>query len=151
MAEVVGVVVAHADVGEALVRAVEGISGVRGALRPVSNQRCTPSELERRVEEAVGEGPGVVFVDMASGSCAFASRRVAARTDRIAVVTGVSLPMLLDFVFHREMSPGELAERVVGKGRAAAEAVQPPEQGPAPEQGSSPEKGERDAAGADPD
>jgi len=145
VAEVVGVVVAHADVGEALVRAVEGISGVRGALRAVSNQHCTPSDLERRVEDAVGERPAVVFVDMASGSCAFASRRVATRTDRIAVVTGVSLPMLLDFVFHRDMQPGELAERVVGKGRAAAEAVQPPDRGQPPE------KGERDAAGADPD
>lgn len=130
---------AHADVGGSLVRAVESISGLRGALQAISNRGCTPSELQRRVEEAVGGEPAVVFVDMASGSCAFAGRRVAAERDGVAVVTGVSLPMLLDFVFHRDMRPEDLAERVVAKGRSAAEAVRPREEG------------ESDAAGADPD
>lgn len=125
MAEVLGVVVAHAELAEALVRAVEAISGVRGALQPVSNEDCTPEELERRVSEEVGSSSAVVFVDMASGSCAFAGRRVAHTLGDVAVVTGVSLPMLLDFVFHRDMEPGALARRVVGKGRDAARAVGP--------------------------
>lgn len=131
MADVVGVVVAHDELAGALVRAVEGISGVRGGLRPVSNAGCSPEELRRRVTETVGSSPAVVFVDMASGSCALAGRKVARGTDRVAVVTGVSLPMLLDFVFHRDMDPGALARRVVGKGRDAARAVAPGEDGEA--------------------
>ncbi len=125
MGDVAGVIVAHAELAEALVRAVEGISGVRGALRPISNEDCSPDELQRRVTEAVGSSPAVVFVDMASGSCALAGRKVARGSEEVAVVTGVSLPMLLDFVFHRDMTPGELARRVVGKGRDAARAVAP--------------------------
>ena len=121
---VVGVVVAHGDLAHAMVRAVEGISGVEGALVPVSNTRCTPETLRGRVEEAVGGRPAVVFVDLASGSCAFAGRSVARELGDVAVVTGVSLPMLLDFVFHRDMTPARLAERVVGKGRSAAGFVQ---------------------------
>ena len=122
---VVGVVVAHADVAEALVRAVEGISGVESGLLPVSNARCTPEALRRRVEEAVGDRPAVVFVDLASGSCAFAGRKVAGELADVSVVTGVNLPMLLDFVFHRDMPPERLAERVVGKGRTAVTAAGP--------------------------
>lgn len=118
---VVGVVVAHGELADAFVRAVEGISGVEGALVPVSNARCAPETLRRRVEDAVGGRPAVVFVDMASGSCAFAGRKVAGELGNVAVVTGVNLPMLLDFVFHRDLAPDELAARVEGKGRTAVE------------------------------
>ncbi len=125
----VGIVVAHGDLAEALVGAVEGISGVRDALHPVSNADCTPGELRRRVREAAGGRPAVIFTDMDSGSCAFASRRAAGGLASAAVVTGVNLPMLLDFVFHRDMAAGELAERVAGKGRAAARELEPAEGG----------------------
>lgn len=124
MSEVRGVVVAHGDLAPALVRVVERISGVEGALHPVSNESCSPEELTARVAEAVGPGPAVVFVDMASGSCGFVGRRLAA-DDRVVVVSGVNLPMLLDFVFHTDMDPRRLAERVVEKGRKGA-ATGPP-------------------------
>jgi len=116
---VVGVVVAHDGVAAALVRAVERISGVEGALREVSNEGCSPEELRGRLEEAAGDGPALLFVDLASGSCAFAARQVARPRPNLAVVTGASLPMLLDFVFHREMELEALAERVADKGRVA--------------------------------
>ncbi|UCG74877.1 MAG: hypothetical protein JSV95_08925 [Gemmatimonadota bacterium] len=126
MSEVRGVVVAHGELASALVRAVEGISGVEEALEPLSNEGCTPDELARRVRRATGQGPAIVFVDMASGSCAFAGRRIA-REGTIAVVSGVNLPMLLDFVFHRDMDLRSLAERVLAKGRAGATADLPGE------------------------
>lgn len=113
--ETVGVIVAHADVAGALVRAVEGISGIRDALVPLSNRDCTPEELERRVADSVGPGPAVVFVDLGSGSCAHVGRRVGRRAGDVAVITGVNLPMLLDFVFHRDMPLPELAERLERK------------------------------------
>ncbi len=118
-----GVVVAHDGVAGALVRAVEHISGVRGALAAVSNEACAPEELRSRVAGAVsgGEGPVLIFVDLSSGSCAFAGRQVLRGRSDVAVVTGVNLPMLLDFVFHREMELSALAERVVAKGRTSAE------------------------------
>lgn len=113
-----GVVVAHADLAPAFVRAVEGISGVSGVLVPVSNEGVGPEELRRRVAAACAEGPVIIFVDLASGSCAFTCRLVARDSDRLAMVTGANLPMLLDFVFHRELPLEELVERLVQKGRA---------------------------------
>lgn len=126
MSEVRGVVVAHGELAPALVRVVEGISGVQGALEPVTNLGCTPDELAGRVARAVEEGPAVIFVDMAAGSCGFAGQRIA-RDGNVAVVSGVNLPMLLDFVFHREMDFRALAERVVQKGRTGATADVPSE------------------------
>ncbi|MFQ5746684.1 MAG: PTS sugar transporter subunit IIA [Gemmatimonadota bacterium] len=118
MSEVVGIVVAHGDLARSLVEAAEQISGVRGALTAVSNRDCTPEQLRRRVSEAVGSGPAIVFADLVSGSCGFACR--AARRDhaRVAMVTGVNLPALLEFLFHREMEVTALAERLVEKARA---------------------------------
>jgi mannose/fructose-specific phosphotransferase system component IIA len=126
MSDVRGVVVAHADLASALVRAVEGISGVKGALAAVSNEQCSPDDLAHRVSAAVDSGPAVVFVDMASGSCGFAGRRIAMVEPDVAIVSGVNLPMLLDFVFHRDMEYRSLAARVVEKGRKGATAHLPP-------------------------
>ena len=42
---------------------------------------------------------------------------VARGSDRRAVVCGVNLPVLLDFVFHRDLPMEELVPRLVAKGR----------------------------------
>src|SRR6185437_5969094 len=51
------------DVAAALVQAAEQISGVQGALVPVSNTGCDRDTLEDRVIRAVDGKPAVVFVD----------------------------------------------------------------------------------------
>lgn len=113
-----GVVLAHAQLAEALVRAVEQISGVTDALHAISNEGLRPEELRTRLEAATGADPAIIFVDMSSGSCAFAGRVIARGRDHVAVLTGVNLPMLLDFVFHRDMPLTELTGRLLNKGRA---------------------------------
>jgi mannose/fructose-specific phosphotransferase system component IIA len=106
-----GVVVCHGRLSEALVGAVEQISGLHGALVGVSNTGCDRQSLEQRIEAAVGPLPAVVFVDMAAGSCMVAVlRRLRERGD-VKVVTGVNLAMLVDFVFHRDATPAEAARR----------------------------------------
>ena len=111
-----GVVVGHGSVAQALVAAAEEISGLTGILTPVSNTGADREQLEQRVVDAVGDHPAVVFVDLPSGSCHFAAmRRLAKRTD-VRVVTGVNLVMLLEFLFHREQSPAEVARRAAETG-----------------------------------
>ncbi len=115
-------VVAHAELAEALVNCVNRIAGTSDALVAISNEGLPPDELQSRVSSAVGPGPAIVFVDLSSGSCAFAGRTVAVGSPEIAVITGVNLPMLLDFVFHRDLQLGELVERVVYKAHAGTTA-----------------------------
>ena len=118
MSEVRGVVVAHGNLAQCLVDTTESISGAEGVLHPISNAGCSPALLMDRIREAVGAGPALVFVDLASGSCAHAARLVGREGAGVPVVSGVNLPMLLDFVFHRDMNVSELALRLIEKGRA---------------------------------
>lgn len=97
-----GVVVAHGDLARALVGAAEEITGVKGVLIPVTNVDCSRQDLEARVRAAVGGEPAIVFVDLPSGSCFFATMRGLGRLPEVRVVAGVNLTMLVDFVFHRE-------------------------------------------------
>jgi mannose/fructose-specific phosphotransferase system component IIA len=114
-----GVVVCHGPLAGALVGAVEQIAGQERVLVAVSNEGCDRASLEARVAEAVGAGPAIVFVDMASGSCLFAVLRKLRERDDIRVVTGVNLAMLIDFVFHREETVEAAAARAVEVGNKA--------------------------------
>ena len=111
-----GVVVCHGRMAAALIEAAEGITGVKDALLPVSNTDCDRGTLETRILDAVGAGPAVVFVDLASGSCLIATLARLRGRSEATVVTGVNLAMLVDFVFHRDQEPGAAAERAVAAG-----------------------------------
>jgi mannose/fructose-specific phosphotransferase system component IIA len=114
-----GIVVCHGSLAGALVDAAVHISGVGDALTAVSNTGCDRGTLEERVAEAVGHGPAIVFVDLASGSCLFAVLNRLRAMDGVKVVTGVNLAMLVDFVFHRALSPEEAASRAAAAGTKA--------------------------------
>jgi mannose/fructose-specific phosphotransferase system component IIA len=115
----VGVIVSHAELAAALVGAVRTISGVADALQSVSNEGCDPKALLARIEAAVGGRPAVLFVDLPGGSCLSSAIRLARGRGELAVVTGVNLAMLLDFVFHRDLPPAEAAKRAVEAGSRA--------------------------------
>jgi mannose/fructose-specific phosphotransferase system component IIA len=129
-----GVVLAHAEVAGALVSAVESIAGADHGLVAVSNTGCDRAALTARLTAALAGRPGVVFADMPGGSCAFSAAAFARTHGDVAVVTGVNLAMLLDFAFHRSLTPGEAAARVTltGKGSITAVGAEPAAQGRGP-------------------
>ncbi|MGH7561953.1 MAG: PTS sugar transporter subunit IIA [Gemmatimonadales bacterium] len=114
-----GVVVCHGELAQALVGAVEEISGIRGALTAVSNAGRDRNALEEQVLEAVVGRPGLVFVDLPSGSCLFAAMRRLGGLDSVRVVTGVNLAMLLEFVFHRDADVEVARARAIEAGSRA--------------------------------
>lgn len=115
----IGIVFAHAEVAAALVSAVGAIAGDDHGLLPVSNDGCDRAALAARLAAAVAERPAVVFTDMPGGSCAFSAAAFARGHPGVRVVTGVNLAMLLDFAFHRSVTPDEAAARAVETGRGA--------------------------------
>ena len=115
-----GIVLAHGQVAEALVGAVEEITGVSGALVPVSNAGCDLGVLEDRIRAAVAGGEALVFVDLPNGSCFVAAMHALGQLPGVRVVTGVNLTMLLDFVFHRTDPIDDAAARA---GRMGVRAI----------------------------
>jgi mannose PTS system EIIA component len=116
--EVWGVIFAHGEMAQGMVDAVTRISGVSDALVAISNDGKGPEAMRAQLLEAVGNRCAIIFTDMASGSCATtAAISCKEKGCRRAVVCGVNLPVLLDFVFHRSLPLEELVPRLLGKGR----------------------------------
>ena len=118
-----GVVFTHAGLSDSLVRAVSEITGDDESLVALSNKGLGRDRLCEVVAELVQDIPSVVFVDLSGGSCFQAVLTVIHDRDDVALVTGVNLPMLLDFVFNRDVSPAKAAERAATVGAQAIRAM----------------------------
>ena len=119
-----GVVLTHGAMADGLVDAVRKIAGIpTEALIPMSNEGYGPESLQTELKKVVGEGPAIVFTDLRMGSCALVARMLCRDQERLRVICGVNLAMLLDFAFHRELSLDNLAVRLVEKGREGVQAL----------------------------
>ena len=120
-----GVVVSHAALASGLVDAVRQITGEGDQLIALSNEGCDSNLLAERLKAAIGEGPAVVFVDLPGGSCLQAAVRHQRSSSgvAVAVVAGVNLAMLLDFIYQRDLTPQAAAQRAVEQGGRAVRAV----------------------------
>lgn len=111
---------AHGAMAQGMVDAVRRISGVEeGVLVGLSNDGKSPEALQDDLSQALQPGPAIIFTDLSSGSCAL-SAQVCCREDPSHVVLfGVNLPVLLDFVFNRNLPLEELVPRLLGKGKTS--------------------------------
>lgn len=121
-----GVIVAHGTMAAGLVDAVRKIAGhAADALIPLTNEDRTPQDLRKELEAIADNGPVVVFADLQSGSCGMAAFSSCRGGKERAVICGVNLPVLLDFVFHRDLPLDDLIPRLVSKGREGIMDLQP--------------------------
>lgn len=114
------ILLAHGDMAAGIVDAVRQITGAdEDVLVPLSNRGLSPDTLAQRVRDRVGQGPTLLFTDLQSGSCGFAARILARDFPDVVVISGVNLPVLLEFVMSRELPLAELVPKLLAKGRAA--------------------------------
>jgi mannose/fructose-specific phosphotransferase system component IIA len=113
-----GLIIAHSSLAAGLAAAVRQIAGVgEDAIQTISNEGRGPEGLLKAVRDTVGDSPVIIFTDLPSGSCAFTARKVAMERPGTGIVCGVNLPVLLDFVFHRDLPLQQLVDRLIEKGK----------------------------------
>jgi PTS system N-acetylgalactosamine-specific IIA component len=119
------IVAGHGAFPDGLVSAVEQITGRGNALIPFSNAGLGREEIESGLRDLLTlHGVQVIFTDLPGGSATLAARRVQHDTPGVAIVTGVGLAALMDFVFCSSgMTPAEAAAHAAEKGRAAIVAL----------------------------
>ncbi len=111
-------VIGHQDFAVGLVSAVTAITGRTDLFRTASNYGLDTRATEAMLREAIADGVTVIFSDLPAGSTTMAARRAQRDYPDVTVVTGISLPVLLDYAFA---APGaaNAADSAVEKGRAA--------------------------------
>lgn len=121
------IVLGHGEFASGLVSAVAQITGRGAIFLPISNQGLSGECLEETLRDAVVESRAcLVFTDLPGGSWTIAARRVQRELPSLLVVTGASLPMLLDVVYREGATPDEIAQSAAERGRAAVKVAQAP-------------------------
>jgi len=125
MPRVPALLVMHADLAAALLRAAETVYGPIEDVEILSNEGQSRDGLEQAIVERTDRWSqgGLVLTDFWGGSChicgmAAARRPTAKARGELVIVTGLNLPTLLDYLHNREQYPvQELAERLQKKGQ----------------------------------
>jgi PTS system mannose-specific IIA component len=112
--------VMHADLSDALLHAAASVYGPFDGVETLSNAGHSRESLEDAIEERVAHWAhgGLVLTDFWGGSCHTCGIRAARGRGEVVVITGVNLPMLLDFLHNRDGAEvAELADRLLRKGQ----------------------------------
>jgi mannose/fructose-specific phosphotransferase system component IIA len=110
-------ILTHGHLGEMLMEAVEKVLGPQSDVIVLSNEDCTLEEMKFNVENRLGNGPGLLFVDFCGGSPYVACKSLREIHPHYAVISGVNLPMLFSFFTKRaQHSFSELLEVVKADG-----------------------------------
>lgn len=111
-------VIGHKDFATGIVSAVTAITGREDLFRTASNYGLDTRGTEALLREAIADGVLMIFSDLPAGSTTMAARRAQRDHPAVTVVTGVNLPMLLDYAFAAPDAE-HAADAAVEKGRAA--------------------------------
>jgi N-acetylgalactosamine PTS system EIIA component len=114
----VALVIGHKDFAAGIVSAVVAITGRTDLFRTASNYGLDTRSTEAMLREAIADGVRVIFSDLPAGSTTMAARRAQRDHPDVTVVTGISLPVLLDYAFAAPDAVNP-ADAAVEKGRAA--------------------------------
>jgi PTS system mannose-specific IIA component len=118
------IIVGHGDFGIGMISAVEQITGMGDLFVPLSNTGLSAADVLARLRELVDEHhTEVIFTDLPGGSCNLAAAKIAGVATTVTVVTGVSLPVLLHYALHGNVTPRQAAEDAVARAIPALKVV----------------------------
>jgi mannose/fructose/sorbose-specific phosphotransferase system IIA component len=117
---ILALLVTHGNLASGLKDAVEQMLGQQEGFLTLSNSGLAGKDLIENINRILEEQKHpstVLFTDIYGGSCWRSSRFVASQNPKVALVTGVNLPMLLTFFTNRhKLDFDQLLAKVVQMG-----------------------------------
>jgi len=116
-----GIIVGHGTFAASMLHTAEQIVGKQELVDVVSNEGMSGTLLSEKIRGTVGSDrkhETIVFVDLPGGSCTISCYSLLKDMDRLDVICGVNLPILLEFFMLREKHPAsELVPILIKKGK----------------------------------
>ena len=112
--------VMHSDLADALLRAAAKVYGPVDGVDVLSNEGLSRDDLEQAIARRFQDWQegGLVLTDFWGGSCHICGVSATRGRGEIAIVTGINLPMLLDYLHNREAyGLAALSDRLRQKGQ----------------------------------
>ncbi len=125
--DITGIVVTHGQLGEELLKTVRLIVGEIYDCYALSGSDLGDEktvESIRGILDANNTKKAVVFVDYFGGSCGASCVRATRGLEGVKVISGVNLPVLLDFVTKQGMMGfDEIVDHLIKRGRESVKIV----------------------------
>lgn len=102
------VIVTHGDLGESLIKTAEMIGGEQEEVYSIGlHPNYSIDEFEDELEEIIykaDKGEGVIILsDLYGGSPSTIAAKLALKHDKVEVITGVNIPVLLEILYERNI------------------------------------------------
>jgi mannose/fructose-specific phosphotransferase system component IIA len=116
-----GIIIGHGDFAKAIVATVEKIVGEQPDIEVISNTGLSCETLSEQIVRVLNEkkeADTLIFLDLPGGSCTISCYTVLKDHRDLNVISGVNLPMLLEFFMLREKHTAyELVPILIKKGK----------------------------------
>jgi mannose/fructose-specific phosphotransferase system component IIA len=124
---ITGIVVTHGNLARELVDTVSKIVGRADCCIAISNEDLNNDSLILKIRDIMGKVSGghvILFVDYFGGSCSLNCSRAVKGYPNATVISGVNLPILLDFVTKQgTMKPEEIIEHLIKRGQESVRKI----------------------------
>jgi|UniRef100_A0A7C4TIA3 mannose/fructose-specific phosphotransferase system component IIA len=99
-----GIIVGHGNFAHALFDTIERILGPQEAVDIISNENLSCESLTEILKKSISadDYEKIIFVDLPGGSCAISCLNLLKTDNRIKILCGVNMPMLIEFFLLRE-------------------------------------------------
>jgi PTS system mannose-specific IIA component len=124
----IGIVVTHGNLAEELCHTTELIVGKLSGCYAISGSEVCDEDLIAKIRAIIDREQNrntIVFVDYFGGSCCLNSMRAVRGLQGVKVISGVNLPVLLDFVTKRNLFGfQEMVNHLINRGKESVRLVE---------------------------
>ncbi len=115
-----GIIIGHGEFAEVMIATAEKIVGKQADMTVISNEGLSCEKLSKHIAQLLGKRTTdtIVFLDLPGGSCTISCYTIMKDHQDLNVISGVNLPMLLEFFMLRNKHTArELMPILIKKGK----------------------------------